>query len=149
MEILMSSQQKATNERQRLIAEAAYFKAQQRGFNGGDAVRDWCEAEVEIDARLRQLDCEQLVARIEELAGAAGKKLRAARRKVASLSAGARAEWQKDMDRLTVLRDALQPTLEELREQGARAGLKAREQVDKIRGEVADLVQRLDANAKH
>ena len=38
--------------RWRMIAEAAYFKAQRRGFVGGDATRDWAEAEQEIDAWL-------------------------------------------------------------------------------------------------
>jgi hypothetical protein len=35
-----------------MIAEAAYFRAQRRGFRGGDPDRDWIEAEVEIDALL-------------------------------------------------------------------------------------------------
>ena len=39
-------------ERQRMIAEAAYYKAEHRGFQGGDPQRDWCEAEAEVDARL-------------------------------------------------------------------------------------------------
>ncbi len=39
-------------ERQRMIAEAAYFHALQRGFNGGDSVEDWLVAEREIDERL-------------------------------------------------------------------------------------------------
>lgn len=39
-------------ERQRLIAEAAYFRAMQRGFSGGDSVEDWLAAEHEIDERL-------------------------------------------------------------------------------------------------
>jgi hypothetical protein len=38
--------------RWRMIAEAAYFKAQRRGFIGGDATHDWAEAEAEIDAWL-------------------------------------------------------------------------------------------------
>jgi hypothetical protein len=38
--------------RERLIAEAAYYKAESRGFAGGDAERDWLEAESEIDALL-------------------------------------------------------------------------------------------------
>ena len=38
-------------ERQRMIAEAAYFRALQRGF-GGDPVADWLAAEREIDERL-------------------------------------------------------------------------------------------------
>ncbi len=36
--------------RERMIAEAAYYKAESRGFSGGDAERDWLEAESEIDA---------------------------------------------------------------------------------------------------
>jgi hypothetical protein len=40
--------------RRRMIAEAAYFRAEARGFQAGDAVRDWLEAEVEVDAVLRE-----------------------------------------------------------------------------------------------
>lgn len=36
-------------ERRRMIAEAAYFRAAARGFRGGDAVQDWLAAEAEID----------------------------------------------------------------------------------------------------
>jgi len=39
-------------ERARMIAEAAYYRAQRRGFSNGDPVRDWAEAEAEIDAML-------------------------------------------------------------------------------------------------
>jgi Protein of unknown function (DUF2934) len=35
-------------ERARMIAEAAYFRALQRGFQGGDPVNDWLEAEREL-----------------------------------------------------------------------------------------------------
>jgi hypothetical protein len=49
--------QKATTmsaeERRRLIAEAAYLRAEQRGFIGGDPVQDWMEAEADLDTRLR------------------------------------------------------------------------------------------------
>lgn len=39
-------------ERRRLIEKAAYLKAEQRGFQGGNAEQDWLEAEAEIDADL-------------------------------------------------------------------------------------------------
>lgn len=39
-------------ERQRMVAEAAYYRATRRGFGPGDPVRDWVEAEAEIDAKL-------------------------------------------------------------------------------------------------
>ena len=35
-----------------MVAEAAYYRARQRGFAAGDPVRDWIEAEAEIDAQL-------------------------------------------------------------------------------------------------
>ncbi|CAG1006089.1 hypothetical protein BURK2_03450 [Burkholderiales bacterium] len=41
----------ATEVRQRYIAEAAYFRAKERGFHGGEALADWLAAEAEIDAR--------------------------------------------------------------------------------------------------
>ena len=36
------------------VAVAAYFHAEHRGFNGGDAVTDWLAAEAEIDAALNK-----------------------------------------------------------------------------------------------
>lgn len=42
----------SADERERMIAEAAYFRAQQRGFTG-DPLEDWLSAEAEVDRRLR------------------------------------------------------------------------------------------------
>jgi hypothetical protein len=39
-------------ERQRMIAVAAYFRAEKRGFHPGYEDEDWCVAEAEIDALL-------------------------------------------------------------------------------------------------
>ena len=43
-------------DRVSMIAEAAYFRAERRGFQGGvdEATTDWLEAEAEIDALLAQ-----------------------------------------------------------------------------------------------
>ena len=46
------SREISLEERQRMIAEAAYFRAMQRGFNGGDPVDDWLIAEREIERLL-------------------------------------------------------------------------------------------------
>ena len=35
-----------------MICDAAYFRAEQRGFVGGSAEQDWREAEIEIDQKL-------------------------------------------------------------------------------------------------
>lgn len=39
-------------DRQRYVAEAAYFIAERRGFVGGSADEDWFAAESEIDRML-------------------------------------------------------------------------------------------------
>ena len=41
-------------ERQHMIAIAAYVRAEKRGFVGGDAKDDWVQAEAEIDALLKK-----------------------------------------------------------------------------------------------
>ncbi len=41
----------SADERRSLIAEAAYLRAERRGFANGDEVDDWLAAEAEIDAR--------------------------------------------------------------------------------------------------
>jgi hypothetical protein len=42
----------SAEERRRMIAEAAYFRAQARGFVGGDPLDDWLAAEREINRAL-------------------------------------------------------------------------------------------------
>ena len=42
----------ANAERWRLIAEAAYYRAQARGFAPGQEIEDWLQAEAEVDRRL-------------------------------------------------------------------------------------------------
>lgn len=41
-------------QRRGMIAVAAYLRAEQRGFRGGDPTSDWLEAEAEIELRLKQ-----------------------------------------------------------------------------------------------
>lgn len=39
-------------DREELISVAAYFRAEHRGFEGGDPMEDWLAAEAEIDTML-------------------------------------------------------------------------------------------------
>jgi hypothetical protein len=39
-------------QRMALIAEAAYFRAEKRGFSSGGEAEDWLAAETEVDAKL-------------------------------------------------------------------------------------------------
>ncbi len=42
----------SAEERRRLIAEAAYYRALERNFQGGDPTDDWLLAEREVNQRL-------------------------------------------------------------------------------------------------
>lgn len=42
----------AEEQRNCMIAEAAYFRAEKRGFAEGDPVQDWLQAEREIECML-------------------------------------------------------------------------------------------------
>ncbi len=46
-------------QRASMIAEAAYFKAEKRGFAGGDPVEDWLSAESEVNALLANNPAQQ------------------------------------------------------------------------------------------
>ena len=42
----------SADARWRKIAQVAYFRANERGFSGGDPLSDWLAAEKQVDARL-------------------------------------------------------------------------------------------------
>jgi superfamily II RNA helicase len=132
-----------------MIAEAAYFRAERRGFDSGDPVGDWVEAEAEVDTRLRQIEIDHLVNRLEEGLTMANKKLTALKKKVAGLTAGARSEWHDDVEKLAKLRDTLQTKVEDLREHGEKAGQKARQQAEKVWDEMTEVIHRVGAKARH
>jgi hypothetical protein len=54
-------------QRQRMIAEAAYFRAQRRGFQIGNPLEDWLAAEAEIDRVLDGSDGDRLSITQQEL----------------------------------------------------------------------------------
>ncbi len=45
----------APDQRHEMIAVAAYYRAERRGFAFGDAVSDWCEAAAVIDRMLENM----------------------------------------------------------------------------------------------
>ncbi len=42
-----------TERRNAMIAEAAYYRAERRGFESGFELEDWLEAEAEIDGKFK------------------------------------------------------------------------------------------------
>src|ERR671911_622874 len=96
-----------SGRRKRMIAEAAYFRAEKRNFKGGDPVTDWIEAEKEIESGSDDPDGKHILDTIEEQVATANKKLKALRRKVSGMKAEARKEWKQDAEKLAELRDSL------------------------------------------
>ncbi|MDA3869730.1 MAG: DUF2934 domain-containing protein [Gammaproteobacteria bacterium] len=49
---MLSSDDLTQEQREHMIAEAAYYLAEHRHFEGGDAVNDWLQAQSEIDSEM-------------------------------------------------------------------------------------------------
>ncbi len=135
-------------QREQMIAEAAYFRAERRGFAGGDPVTDWIEAQAEVEASLRQNQHDRLLARADEAVASATAKVAALKKKAANLSAKARAEWQEDVERLGELRDAMRLKAAELREQGAAVGDKALQHAERLWSDISETLERVAAKGK-
>jgi hypothetical protein len=145
---MSGSSKVSERERRRMIAEAAYFRAEKSGF-AGDAVADWVEAEAEIDRQLRQAANGLLIERIEEGLAEATKRLAAVKKKASGLASETRTELSRDAERLRELRDSLRVKAKELRERGENAGQKAFRQAEKTWDELAETMQRLAAKVSH
>jgi len=137
------------DQRRQMIAETAYFRAERRGFRGGDPVADWIEAEAEVEERVRQIEGARLLACLEEGLAAATKKLVALKRTASGVTARSRTDLQRDVDRLSGLRDVLRDTVKDLRSQGQQAGRLARRQAEKVWDELAEMMERLGSRASH
>jgi hypothetical protein len=138
----------SAGQRRQMIAEAAYFLAERRGFDGGDPAQDWYAAERAVDARLRQLEAQHVLGRLDEALSGATRKLAALKRRLAGLSVETRAELQKDADRLGELRDSLRLRLGELKERGEQAGRKLRQEGEALAAELHELLQKLSPSEK-
>jgi hypothetical protein len=135
-------------QRRQMIAEAAYFRAEERGFRGGDPAEDWYAAEREVDARLRRLEAEHLVGALDEALSRATRNFAALKRRMTGLSLEARSELTKDMDRLGELRDSLKLTLGDLKQRGEQAGRKLRAEGEAIATELRALLDRIASRDK-
>ncbi|HLU06755.1 MAG TPA: DUF2934 domain-containing protein [Woeseiaceae bacterium] len=136
----------SATQRRQMISEAAYFLAEHRGFNGGDAMADWLQAEAEVDGRLGE--SQRALDRLEERLAVVNRKLKSARGKLARKTADARQEWERDVRKLAKLRDGFQEKLVELRKQGAKVSEKTRQQLENAWDEASELLHRLDGRVK-
>lgn len=159
----------SARRRREMIAEAAYYRAEKRGFTGGDPIADWVAAEAEVDALLpagrtpraaprapakaqraaakagaaSQHLAQELAERLEEAATAATRGLAALRRKLARITGAGRRDFELDVERLAALRDRVRASLKELSEQGEGASREARKRAETVRVEAAAALERV------
>lgn len=138
----------SAGQRKQMIAEAAYFIAERRGFNGGDPLNDWVEAEAQVDARLREIDRAQLLERVDEIVEAASKRVATLRKELSKTASAAKAEWRDDVEQLAEVRDALRDKAREIRELGAESGTKVLRQAEKLRLQGIEALHRLGQKSR-
>lgn len=102
--------------RHQMIATAAYYRAERRGFNGGDTNIDWCEAEKEVDRMLRYPagDDEDIV-RLEALLAEWDAQFEELKEKAVKAKAQTRAEYQKQLQLIADKRTVISGKLKDLR----------------------------------
>lgn len=136
-------------ERHRMIAETAYFLAQERGFTGGDPVSDWIEAERRVDRQLLTLATARLVKRLESGAAKAAKNMSSLKQRVSTMAVDARTEFDADVERLDALRSSLRSKLEELKDCSVEVSQRALHQAENVWNELSETLQRVTARTQH
>jgi septation ring formation regulator EzrA len=127
-------------QRERMIAEAAYFLAEKRGFDADERVADWLKAEQEIDATFKLSPHDKKLETLYEQLAEFTEKVREAGTK---LKDEARDEWSKDIERIHKLRDGFAEKLEMIRENTGEAKEQAKRQAEKLRRDLAEALKRI------
>jgi hypothetical protein len=135
-------------ERHRMIAETAYFLAQERGFHGGDPVTDWLEAERRVDRQLLALATAKLVQRLESGIAAAASNVAAIKHRAQTLAADARTELHADVEKLDALRSSLRGTLLDLKDRSEEVSHKALDRAEQLWSELNETLQRVSARKR-
>ena len=145
-----------TVQRQQMIAVAAYFRAERRGFIGGDPNADWLEAEAEINrafrlepdvkpgAAPRQHFQEKLEAQLKEWDG----KLVDLERRAQELKTKTRTEYKRQLTELTGKRDELRDRLLKLRKSSEAAWEDMKNGAEKLSDELRVSFDRITARFK-
>lgn len=145
----MATERRMTAEqRQQMIAEAAYFRAEGRGFTDGDPFLDWLDAEREIDALLNIPKAESWVKQLESRLSTGKERLGTLRQEISGKGKAAKAELRKDLDKLENKLESFEVKLKDLRDRGEKVTRHARQQAEKAWDEISELVHRLGGSDK-
>jgi hypothetical protein len=126
---MAKNRQVNTEDIDRMVAEAAYFRALARGFEEGDPLSDWLDAEKEIQAKFNVAAHDKKLQQLHEQLAEANEQLR----KIAlTLKSEAKEEWREEVERLHQLRDTLSDKLDEVRVHTDQAKRKAKREADQL-----------------
>jgi chromosome segregation ATPase len=147
---------RSPGKRYQMIAEAAYFQAEHRGFRDGDPVNDWLQAEAEI-ARLslspeggepkpskKVVFQETLEAQLKEWDA----KLEVLKAMASKATAEARAEYEGQLEALAAKRVRAQEKLKELRERTEDVWEDLKAGVDKTWAEIGNAINKIASHLK-
>ena len=114
-------------ERYQMVAKAAYFRAEKRGFAAGDTAQDWLDAEEEIERMLQTppskaaglpITAKQALAfqkKLEKQIQDWDAKVADLKAKAQAAKADIRADYEKQLETLVAKRELIQTRLQELR----------------------------------
>lgn len=102
--------------RHQMIATAAYYRAERRGFDGSDPNIDWCKAEIEVDRMLQgSAEGHDDLVRLKALLTEWDAQFEELTSKAARAKTQTRAEYRKQLQAMADKRMAISEKLEDLR----------------------------------
>ena len=143
----------APEQRYFMITEAAYYRAERRGFQGGDPVADWLEAEAEIETMLRgasepgkeKTAKEAFQEKLETQLREWDKKLDGLKGKAKKAKADLRHDLEAQLEALRAQRAAAHDKLQELRQRSENAWEDLKEGAEKTWDEMQKAIDSIVA----
>ncbi len=147
------SQAPTPEQRHFMIAEVAYYRAERRGFQGGDPVADWLEAEAEIEALLQgasrpgkeKTAKEAFQEKLETQLREWDKKLDGLKGKAKKAKAELRHDFEAQLEALRAQRAATHDKLQELRQRSGDAWEDLKEGAEKAWDEMQKAIDSIAA----
>jgi hypothetical protein len=141
----------SAEQRREMIQEAAYLRAERRGFVNGDPVTDWLDAEAEINAHFPERAAgderrpqDRKLEQLEKPLYAANQGFHDMLLRLENLYDHVREEWHDDLDRLRQARESFEAKVDEIRELTGPAKQKCKREADRLFKAVADEMRKLD-----
>ena len=129
-------------ERWRRIAEAAYLRAEARGF-AGDPVEDWLEAEIEVDRLLAHDSDSSFKGRLADELEAASHTLERLKGKAAELESELEDEWHRELARIKRQRTRIASRIAALKDTDGRAFSRVEKSWHELQAAIRKLGQRV------